>query len=245
MVSIGTKALLAARDRMKAPQRANALVAATSLEPTYKSRPSEPGKPEVKKAPVAAAPPEPPLQKLGLVKALLSLGALRPACSILAKFPWMIHAYGDVADLVLRVMKVSLDPLADKIFASSSLVKFADSHERARTRYTDRPQAAVSTSPEARPVLSSQSPLPADSATQQFVFFYPDWTAFVPQCTTLEDLVHVMQPLMQMCGMQIHRDLEFVGRMCRIGRKVLSEVRPICPPGSPFSPFSPASASPH
>ncbi|KAG9026250.1 THO complex subunit 2 [Tulasnella sp. JGI-2019a] len=224
MDAIKAKALEDADSKLKAPQKRNALADAKPLEMNYRDRAPEPAKgdkSDPKKKPGPTGPKDPPNQKLGLVKFLLSLGALRPAFTILAKFPWMVQAYPDVAGLVLRIMKVAIDPLADSILSKSPLLRFAASNGAARARFSGRLQTSTY---RGKPVLMTIAPLPVDSATQHNVFFYPDWPTFVPRCTKLDDVVDVLQPFIQLCGMQIHRDAEFVGRMCRMGKKALSKI---------------------
>lgn len=223
MEAVKTKALEDADNKLKAPQKRNALADAKPLETSYRDRAPEPVKGEKtdpkKKSP--SGPKDPPNQKLGLVRFLLSLGALRPAFTILSKFPWMVQAYPDVAGLVLRIMKLAIDPLADSVLSTSPLTRFAESNGTARVRFSGRTQTSTY---RGKPTLVTNAPLPVDSATQHNVFFYPDWPAFVPRCNKLDDLVDVLQPLMQLCGVQIHRDVEFIGRMSRLGKKVLSQV---------------------
>ncbi|KAG8883184.1 THO complex subunit 2 [Tulasnella sp. 332] len=224
MEAVKIKALEDADNKLKAPQKRNALADAKPLETSYRDRGPEPAKSDksdLKKKPTPTGPKDPPNQKLGLVRFLLSLGALRPAFSILSRFPWMVQAYPDVAGLVLRIMKVAIDPLTDSILSTSPLMKFAESNGTARLRFLSRTQTSTY---RGKPTLVTIAPLPVDSATQHNVFFYPGWPAFVPRCTSLDDLVDVLQPLMHLCGVQIHRDVEFVGRLSRLGKKALSQI---------------------
>lgn len=59
---------------------------------------------------------KPPNQKATPVTALLSVGALRPAFAILAKFPWFVDAHVELTDLVLCILRHSISPLYDAVF---------------------------------------------------------------------------------------------------------------------------------
>ena len=47
-------------------------------------------------------------QKVGIVSALLSIGAIRPALSLITTYPWMVDANPQLADLIIRIMKHSI-----------------------------------------------------------------------------------------------------------------------------------------
>ncbi|EJT97719.1 hypothetical protein DACRYDRAFT_72082, partial [Dacryopinax primogenitus] len=66
-------------------------------------------------APTGPRKAEPPNHKMGLLRALLSVGALRPALWILTKHPWMFGPYSALADLYLRLLQCSLEPLYSRI----------------------------------------------------------------------------------------------------------------------------------
>ena len=114
------KAYLTNVENRIAGAKVSQLAMAAPLESSgSSSSKARPAAPEPKKEEVVEK--EAPNQKLGLLNALLSVGALRPAISILSKFSWMVDAYPELADLMLRVLKHSITPLFD-------------SHSRPRTR---------------------------------------------------------------------------------------------------------------
>lgn len=215
------KHLQAARQKLKAPPKVNALAAAGALDTMgYRNR-----GPENTKAPEAKptgdnTPNEPRNQKLEFVRALLTVGALYPAFKIVAQFPWMIQAYGELASLVIRTMNFSLQPLLDMAEASSPKRKYQASNARRR------PWNAQRAAPVAKDAIYAKVPGPVDSVYRRNVFFYPGWSTYVPLCSTLDDILSVVQPMMKVCGTQISRDPELIGRMAQIGRYMLSEVSP-------------------
>lgn len=158
-----------------------------------------------------------PNQKLGLLTALLSLGAVRPSIAILTKFPWMSAAYSQVADLYLRVLRVSLQPLYETIsHPNPALVR---SNTTPRLRYGAN--GLVQPSPRKR-VLTLLAPLPPNTASSEFVFFYPAWDMLIPRCTEHSDIDNVLVPLLQFLGVQVARDFAFVTKLCRVGRVQLT-----------------------
>lgn len=160
---------------------------------------------------------EVPNQKVEILAALLSLGAIRPSIAILTKFPWITAAYPQVADLFLRVLRVSLQSLYETTFhPNSALVR---SNTTPRLRYGAN--GLVQPPPQKR-VLTLLAPLPPNTASSQFVFFYPPWDALIPRCTEHSDVEDVLVPLLGFLGVQVARDFAFVTKLCRVGRLQLT-----------------------
>lgn len=155
---------------------------------------------------------EVPNQKLGLLNGLLAVGALRPALAILSKFPWMVDAYPEVADLMLRVLKHSIAPLYDTTVPSKDKTA---SFTKPRMRYG---ASGVVAAPERRSHLTLWAPTPPCTSTVEFVFFFPDWTQRVPVCNTYDDLIDVLEPLMRFIGLHVSRDTAFLTKFLRLGR---------------------------
>lgn len=151
-------------------------------------------------------------QKLGLLTALLAVGALKPAFVILSKFPWLVDVRPEVADLMIRIMKVSLSNLYDSTMVAKE-----------RNPSFTQPRARYGTSglvipPPRKPLLTLWAPTPPSTGTTDFVFFFPDWCQQIPICTGLEDLRDVMEPLMKYTGVHISRDPLFLTKFLRLGR---------------------------
>ncbi|CDO68724.1 hypothetical protein BN946_scf184652.g51 [Trametes cinnabarina] len=171
-------------------------------------------KPKATPAPEAKteAKKEVPNQKLGLLNGLLSVGALRPAIAVLSKFPWMVDAYPEIADLIIRVLKHSISPLYETTVPSKD--KMA-SFTKPRARYG---ATGVIPAPERRPYLTLWAPTPPCTSTVDFVFFFPDWVQRVPLCTSYDDLIDVLEPLMRFIGLHVCRDTAFLTKFLRLGR---------------------------
>ena len=166
-----------------------------------------------------------PNQKLGLVHALLSVGALRPAIAILSKFPWMVDAHPELADLMLRVVHQSLARLYDTAVDIGS--PSASSKEKLASFTTPRARfgsTGVVPAPARRPVLTLIAPNPPATSTTEFVFFFPDWAARVPVCGSFDDLDDVVEPLMRFIGPHISRDPAFMAKFARMGRQHIQTI---------------------
>lgn len=160
----------------------------------------------------ASEPGDFPTQKIGLLTALLSVGALRPAIVILTKFPWAVDAHPEIADLLIRVLKHSISALYDSNFVTKER---NTSFTQPRARYIGN---RITTPPPRKPVLTLWAPTPPNTAATDFVFFYPDWTEWVPICLDLEDVADVVAPLLKFVGVHVHRDTLFLTKLSRLGK---------------------------
>ncbi|KAH8106136.1 transcription factor/nuclear export subunit protein 2-domain-containing protein [Cristinia sonorae] len=189
----------------------NQLAMAAPLETNSTSKPSRnSASPEQRKASEKSS--EGANQKLGLLHALLSVGAIRPTLMVLAQYPWMVDAYPALADLMISILKHSIAPLTETNLA----------HKEKLTSFT-KPRAKFGASgvipaPERRPQLTLTAPTPPSTNLVDFVFFYPQWTERIPVCSTLADIVDVVEPLMKFIGLHISRDPHFVHKFLRLGR---------------------------
>ncbi|RDB20480.1 THO complex subunit 2 [Hypsizygus marmoreus] len=174
---------------------------------------------ELKKAPE----PKDCNQKVGLLTALLSVGALKPALAILSKFPWLVDARPEIADLMIRIMKFSLAPLYESLLVTKER---NPSFTQPRTRYGP---TGVASPPQRKPLLTLWAPTPPSTSTMEFVFFFPDWVQQVPICTSLIDLEDVIEPLMKFIGIHVSRDPLFLTKFLRLGRNHLQSTVPIDP----------------
>lgn len=177
---------------------------------TSKSRSA--GSTETQKPQAKETPKEVPNQKLGLIRALLSLGVLRPAIALLTKFPWIVDVSPDLADLLIRILHHSISDLHEPIWPDGpSKASFATPRARYATTGLVPP-------PERRPQLTLMAPPPPNTGTTNFVFFFPQWTDRIPLCYTAEDVADVVEPFLRFIGIHISRDVNFLSKFLRIGR---------------------------
>lgn len=165
-----------------------------------------------KKAP---DPKKVPNQKVGLLTALLAVGALKPAIAIMSKFPWLVNAHPEIADLMLRVLKLSISPLYESLLVNKER---NHSFSQPRARYGN---TGVSYPSPRKPTLTLWAPTPPSTSTLDFVFFFPQWVERVPICSSLDDLVDVIEPLVAFIGVHISRDPLFLTKFLRLGRSHL------------------------
>ena len=216
------KAYLSSVDGRIAGAKVSQLAMAAPLESGPPGSRARQPAPEPKKE----EPPKPaPSQKLGLVHALLSVGALRPALTILSKFPWMVDAYPELADLMIRVVHHSFARLYDTsvdvgVPTASTKEKLA-SFTTPRARYG---ATGVVPPPVRRQQLSLIAPTPPVTSTIEFVFFFPDWASRVPVCSSFDDLDDVVEPLLRFIGLHISRDPAVLTKFARIGRQHISTI---------------------
>ena len=203
--------------------RVSQLAMAAPLESSSQLKGKLPSLVEVKKVPE----PKDVNQKVGLLSALLSVGALKPGLAILSKFPWLVDARPEIADLMIRIMKHSISSL----YESSMVTKERNpSFNQARARYGT---AGVTYPPPRKPLLTLWAPTPPSTSTTDFVFFFPDWVEQIPICSSLNDLEDVMEPLMKFIGIHISRDPLFLTKFLRLGRihlqSTVTTLSPPCP----------------
>ena len=153
-------------------------------------------------------------QKIGLLHALLSVGALRPAFAILTKFLWVVDVFPELADLLLRVLKYSLEPFYDTMSNKQRNSNFLK--PRLHFGPSGSTQPAVRKS-----LLTLWAPTPPSTTNTDFVFFFPDWADRIPMTTTLDDLEDVIEPIMQFIGIHVSRDPLFLTKFLRLGRQHL------------------------
>ncbi|THH13890.1 hypothetical protein EW146_g6381 [Bondarzewia mesenterica] len=216
------KAYLTSVDSRIATAKISQLAMAAPLESASqpKPRPSV-SPPEAKKT--SSEPKQRPNQKLGLVTALLAVGALRPAIAVLTKFRWLVDAHPEIADLLIRVMKHSLSSLYDSLLVTKER---NPSYTQPRGRYT---AGGVVQVPGRKSALTLWAPTPPSTSTMDFVYFFPDWTERVPISTSLDDMANVIEPLMAFAGLHISRDPLFLTKFLRLGRLHLQSTIEIDP----------------
>ncbi|KAF9045967.1 hypothetical protein BDZ89DRAFT_1155277 [Hymenopellis radicata] len=189
------KAYVADVKTRMSPSKTNALTMAAPLESGGSSVS------RVKPTPAAPKPPSKGKdvpQKSGLVSALLSIGAIRPALWIMSRYPWLVDAHREIADLMIRIMKRSINSLYESLFVTKAR---NPSFLQPRNRYS---AAGVAPCPSRKQML----------------------TDCVPMCRSLDDLKNVIEPMLQFIKLHISRDVIFLTKFLRLGRKHLASTTP-------------------
>lgn len=215
------KKYLASIDTRIAGAKVSQLAMAAPLSDGAPIAPSKARPSPVVETKKAAETKDLPNQKLGLLNALFAIGALRPAFALLSKFRWMVDAFPEIADLILRIVKHSFQPLWDQMIPTKA---GTTSFTQPRARYSS---SGVVT-PERRPQLTLWAPTPPCSSTAEFIFFFPKWTERVPVCSSVQDLVDIVEPMLKFVGLHGSRDPHFLIKLTKIGRLVLQDM--VCTP---------------
>lgn len=155
-------------------------------------------------------------QKAMIASALLAIGALRPAISILTRFPWLVDFHKEIADLLLRILSVSISPFYDKKVGKPQSADFTTS----RARYG---AAGILTTPSRKSQLTLIAPPPHSTHIYDFTFFYPLWADWVPICRSFSDIVNIAAPLMDYLHVHISRDPLLLTKLLRIGKLHVAE----------------------
>jgi THO complex subunit 2 len=108
-------------------------------------------------------------QKISLLHALLAIGEVEFSLTLLAQHPWILQAYPEIAQLVLRNIDHAIDP----VFRSFTNLP----------AYTPTP---ARTFEHVVPTLTC--PPPPFTATTKFEFFQPGWSTFVEQWNSIDDV---------------------------------------------------------
>ncbi len=153
-------------------------------------------------------------QKIGLLYALLSVGALRAAFAILSQFPWVVDVVPELADLLLRILRHTLEPFYDSMAARQRNTNFL----KPRSRYGP---SGLTQPVTRKPMLTLWAPTPPSTNNTDFVFFFPDWADRIPKMSSLDDLQDVVEPMMHFVGVHVSRDPLFLTKFLRLGRQHL------------------------
>jgi THO complex subunit 2 len=198
--------------------------------PTSKSRPS------TIEGTRSNTPRDPPNQKYGLLRSLLTMGALRPALFILSKFPWLSNSHPEIADLFLHMIRTSLAPICEPISPSAAKI-------RAKSRPNlDRIIIETGCAPKFVPkkkLIVVHAPTPPSNMYTDYTYFYPAWLDTVPLCTTRREIFSVIQPMLRYVRVNAYRDISVLTQLCRIGKAELSEVSFLSGIGFPHNSCSP------
>ncbi|GAA6028291.1 hypothetical protein JCM8097_006959 [Rhodosporidiobolus ruineniae] len=170
----------------------------------------------------AAAPPppprEPPNQKLALLRALLTLGDVPHALFLLAQFPFLPSAFPDLADLLNRLLAVSIAPAYESIsVAAKEGGQWKDEMSAPRPKVTvdlaKGGERKVSL-PVRKPVLTAQAfPDPRG----EWTFFFPLWRERVPRAGDWEEVLQLLEGVwVPLIRVGLARDFGLYTRVLRI-----------------------------
>lgn len=177
-------------------------------------------------APVPVVPSDPPNARLGLLRALLSIGAFKPAYWILSNYSWICEPVPEIADLVLRLLNASVTPYYINVvspFASKKEnvedKKVSLCRPRQRYSITDKkivPPASTVYAITGKPI---DHPRTQAGHWREQVYFFSEWQDRLPKCNTAEEVLQIVGPLLKIIGVHANRNREFFVHLLRIAKQ--------------------------
>ncbi|GAA5887200.1 hypothetical protein JCM5296_004560 [Sporobolomyces johnsonii] len=209
---------------------ANALAMAGALaDDDVPIRPSTPSSTAAAAAPAASsstAPPPPPRdlpnQKLGLLRALLSIGDVTHSLFILSQYPFLVPAFPDLADLLNRLLSVSVQPAYETISIVRSKEQWIDELTAPKPRFTVDSKGEKKVLPPTRQVALTGDAFP--DPRKDWTFFFHAWKERTPKAGDWEGVLVVLEKtFMPFISVFVSRDFTLFTKLCRMMVKDLSQ----------------------
>ena len=163
--------------------------------------------------------------KIGMLKALLAIGALQPAFFILSTYPWLCDPFPEIADLLLRICNHSISTYYSSQASPFSSKKPGSTDkqanlQQARPRYSVQekkilPPSVALFSTTGRPI---DTPRTHNGSWRESVYFFTEWTDRLPTCQTHEELLEVVTQILKLAGVHAGRNRELFMRLMRIAK---------------------------
>lgn len=158
-------------------------------------------------------------QKVVLLKYLLALGSLPEAMFILGKYPFLPGPADDIAEHLGRVLIQSIETVYSPLKCQrteTGMKKTVVSVPGGGTELLDQPKR--------KPMVTfTVSNLKLKTGDIEYRFFWEEWKDGVPVCRNATDVVVLMDSLGKVLGPRVGRDYGVMSRVCRIGRRVLTD----------------------
>lgn len=157
----------------------------------------------------------PAYQKVGLLLALLSVGSIQPALFILARFPYLVDPYPEIADLLHRIIDHSIESLYDTNGKPTEKLSIPSFRAKKLPSSTVRDLRLVepSTNVTTRSLICLKSPTESNPSN----FFYESWSSDLEQVTDLDGLTKISDLLLRFSGPLLSRNVTLLVKLCRIG----------------------------
>ncbi|KAI5476268.1 Tho2 protein [Pseudohyphozyma bogoriensis] len=158
-----------------------------------------------------------PNQKLGLLRALLSIGDLPHSLFILSQYPVLTSANLDVADLLLRLLAQCIQPAYDTISISKANAQYAAEFVAPKAKFTAASTSA--SAPKASKPASVAYQLTGKALpnpTKSEVFFFAEWKSRLPKAGDWDEVLVVLELLLPFISVFTSRDFPLYSKLCRI-----------------------------
>lgn len=166
-------------------------------------------------AAAASAKRDLPHQKLGLLRALLSIGDLEHSLFILAQYPFLVPAYPDLADLLLRLLDESIAPAYATISVAKEKGQYSHDFTAAKPKFVPASTAASKVAP-VTPVNTYLSGRAFPDPNKEYVFFFADWKERLPKAGDWEEVLEVLELYLPFVGVFVSRNFSLYTKLCRI-----------------------------
>lgn len=165
-------------------------------------------------APTPLLAQEVPAQKISLLRALLSIGDISHSLFILAQFPFLVPAYLELSDLLLRLLSESIRPAYDSISVTKRTGDFGRGIRTTRDRFSTVSKSIVK--PARTTEYLSGRALSRPDSNKDYVFFFAEWKDRLPRCEGWEDSLEVLEVYLPFIGVFISQDFSLLTKICRI-----------------------------
>ncbi|KAK3673653.1 THO2 plays a role in transcriptional elongation [Recurvomyces mirabilis] len=172
----------------------------------------------------ADALPPPPNQKLGLLKALLALGAIPEALYILGRFPWLVDVDTSLPPYLLRIARHMLSLIAESVKPVSDRNGLGEAREQlSDTAAKSDGTMSFTPRPPKLPTkwLGLEEVLDKDGA--RYRYYYTEWADNMPVCQTMDDVFQLCNTFLGFLGVKIGRDTVIYSTLLRLARRSLTE----------------------
>lgn len=149
-------------------------------------------------------------QHRDLAIALLSVGALRPALFIITRHPWLTSRYPQLADIMLKHLEYSIDPVYRSL---SPKTKDPDA-----AQVYNKPLRSAVDGKSQKTKLTMTFPVPPATGDTEQVFFFQQAMERIPVCQSADDLPFIVGPMMKIIGIHAYRHLPLFLKLGRIAR---------------------------
>ncbi|KAK1836366.1 THO complex subunit 2 [Podospora conica] len=167
--------------------------------------------------------PEADDQKVGILKNLLTIGALPESLFIIGRHGWIVQAYPEVQNLLFRIIHHSLDLVYQQcrpVMPDGSEMPAKRAHDADQT---GMPKGCIRlTNPPPKRALRWPYP---DGTSEGFSyrFYWDEWADNVPVCQNVDDVFTLCDTFVNVVGVNIGRDAPLVAKITDIGAKSLAD----------------------
>ncbi|KAK3687381.1 transcription factor/nuclear export subunit protein 2-domain-containing protein [Podospora appendiculata] len=169
--------------------------------------------------------PEPDDQKVGLLRHLLTIGAIPESLFILGRYDWILQAHPDLLPLIHRILSHSIETVFQQSLPVHSAPLDCPLKKLPDPDQSGVPKGSVRlSSPVTKRALKWPFPDKADhSEGISYRFYWEEWADNVPVCQTVDDIFTLCDTLLNIAGVTIGQDAALVAKLASIGSKSLAD----------------------